>query len=259
MTNTKRQILAFAVILTVFIVKLYSERINEYLWNDKAAPNFYLSVSGQILYYLIPVLVVLFVFHKPTKVISELGLMKGFSKGLLIAFIFSLPMLIGYYLLGHYHNEYSLIKNIVFAFKDGFREEIFYRAFLFGQLFRNVKLGFIPAVAVNGLIFGISHLYQANNIGESIGVFGVTFAGAIWFAWLYIEWNDNLWVPIFLHALMNLYWDLFSTDKTAMGGFLLNLPRVLTIVISVYVTIKLARKYFGAPKINKMNLLKWKN
>ena len=136
MIEKKKQVLSIAVILSVFIVKLFSERINQYLWNDKAAPHFYFSIAGQILYYLIPVLTVLFVFHKPAKVFSELGLAKGFSKGFLMAFIFTLPMLIGYYLLGHYNNDYSLLKNIIFAFKDGFREEIFYRAFLFGQLFQ---------------------------------------------------------------------------------------------------------------------------
>lgn len=259
MTKKKRQALAITVILTVFIVKLFSETINQYLWNDRAAPHFYWSISGQILYYLIPVLAVLFIFHKADNVFSELGLNQGFFRGLSIAFIFTLPMFIGYYLLGQYNNEYSLIKNICFAFKDGFREEIFYRAFLFGQLFRQVKLGFIPAVAINGLIFGVSHLYQANNVGDSLGVFAVTFSGAIWFAWLYIEWNYNIWLPIFLHTLMNLYWDLFSTDKTAVGGLLLNLPRILTIAISVYVTIKMTKKYFGRPKIDRTNLLRQEN
>lgn len=173
-----------------------------------------------------------------------------------MAFVFTLPMLVGYYLLGHYNNEYSFIKNITFAFKDGFREEVFYRAFLFGQLFRQVKLGFIPAVAINGLIFGVSHLYQAHDIGESIAVFAVTFAGSVWFAWLFVEWRNNIWLPIWLHTLMNFYWDLFSNDNTAMGGLLLNLPRMLTVAFSVYVTLKMTRKYFGSPVIDKTNLLR---
>lgn len=259
MTDKYKQRLGTTVILTVLIVKLFSERINQMLWNDKAAPHFYWSITGQILYYLLPILVVLLIFHQPQKVLSELGLNNGFLKGLLMAFIFTLPMLIGYYLLGHYKNEFSLVKNISFAFKDGFREELFYRAFLFGQLFRQVKLGFIPAVAINGLIFGISHLYQAQNIGESVGVFALTFAGAIWFAWLFVEWKNNIWLPIWLHTFMNLYWDLFSTDKTVIGGFVLNLPRILTIAISVYVTIKMTKKYFGSSTINRTNLLRQEN
>jgi membrane protease YdiL (CAAX protease family) len=259
MIERYRQILGVTVIMTVLFIKLFSDRINQILWNDKAAPHFYLSILGQILYYLLPLLIVLFVFHKPQKVFTELGLNKGFLQGILWAFIFTLPMLIGYYFLGHYNNEFSLIKNITFAFKDGFREEIFYRAFLFGQLFRQVKLGFIPSVAINGIIFGISHLYQAHSIGESAGVLAITFAGAIWFAWLFIEWKENIWLPIWLHTFMNLYWDLFSTDKTVIGGLLLNLPRIMTIVISIYGSIKMAPKKFGFLKINRTNLLQHEN
>jgi membrane protease YdiL (CAAX protease family) len=254
MTKGKRQLLAIGVISTVFIVKIFSENINQLLWNDKAAPHFYLSIAGQILYYVIPTFIILIIFHKPGKILDESGLSKGFSKGLVFAFLFTLPMLIGYYLIGHYNNDYSFSRNLVFAFKDGFREELFYRAFLFGQLFRQAKWGFIPAVAVNGIIFALSHLYQAHNISDSLQVFAITFAGAIWFAWLFIEWNDNLWVPVFMHFLMNFYWDLFSTEKTAVGGLLLNLPRILTIAISIYVTIRLSKKYLGKLRVNRTNM-----
>lgn len=259
MTNTKRKLLAITVILTVLIVKLFSEQVNQFLWNDKAAPHFYLSIVGQVLYYLIPTLTVLFVFHKPGNIFNEIGISGPFGKGVLYAFIFTLPMLIGYYIIGQYNDEYSLLKNISFAFKDGFREEIFYRAFLFGQLFRQAKWGFIPAVALNGLIFGLSHLYQAHNFADSITVFAVTFAGAIWFAWIFTEWNDNLWIPIFMHFLMNLYWDLFSSENTAVGGLLLNLPRILTIAISIYITIKLTRRKSRQLKVNKTNLFRQTN
>lgn len=258
MTYQKRKLLSVIVILTVIIIRFFSERVNQFLWNDKAAPHFYLSITGQILYYLVPTVSVLCLFHKPNKVIDELGIRKGFIKGLTYGFLFTLPMFLGYYFIGHYNNDYSLVKNILFAFKDGFREEIFYRAFLFGQLFRIVKWGFIPSAATNGIIFGLSHLYQAHNIADSLGIFAVTFAGAIWFSWLFIEWKDNLWLPIFMHCFMNLSWDLFSTEETAIGGLMLNLPRILTIALSVYVTIKIAKSQNRKLDISKSNLLRQK-
>ena len=115
--------------------------------------------------------------------------------------------------LGNYDEQHSVWRNLLSAFKDGFREEVFYRAFLFGQLFRRARWGFIPAVAVNAGLFGISHLYQAKDVGDSLAVFGITFAGAVWFA-----------------------------SDTAIGGLLLNLPRVLTIALSVIFTIRMIRK-----------------
>jgi uncharacterized protein len=257
MSKTKRLLLASTVILTVFLLQIFNNKANTLLGIGKDDTNFYWSIVGQILKYIIPTLIVLFIFHKPSEILSELGLNKDFLKGLQYAFIFTLPMLIGYYLLGQCNNELTFVENLLKAFKDGFREEIFFRAFLFGQLFRQVKLGFIPAVVLNGLIFGLVHIYQAHTIVESIGIFGITFAGAIWFAWLYIEWKENLWLPIFLHFFMNFYWHLFSTENSAMGGLMMNLPRILTIALSIYLTIKIIRKT-GKLTINKTTLMKQK-
>ncbi len=75
-------------------------------------------------------------------------------------------------------------------------------------------------------------------MGESIGVFSVTFLGAAWFAWLYVEWNNNLWVPITLHSLMNLYWGLFTLEDNALGGIWANVFRGMVIAISIVVTIR---------------------
>lgn len=254
MNTRKRILLATTVILTVLVIKFFSADVNQFLWNDKAAPHFYVSLAGQILYYLLPAMAVLFLFHPAPTILSELGIAKGFFKGLVYGFLFTLPMFLGYYFLGQYNHEFSFTKNLLFAWKDGFREEIFYRAFLFGQLFRQVKWGFIPSVAINGIVFGLSHLYQAHNWEESLGIFAITFAGAIWFAWLFIAWEDNLWVPVFLHCFMNFSWDIFTSENTALGGFMQNLPRIITIALSVYVTLKLSPGQPGKQRITRKNL-----
>jgi hypothetical protein len=31
---------------------------------------------------------------------------------------------------------------------------------------------------------------------EVLGVTGITTLGGAFFAWLFVRWNDNLWVPI---------------------------------------------------------------
>jgi uncharacterized protein len=257
MGKTKRQLLALTVILTVVFLQIFNDEINTLLEIGRDDTNFYWNIIGQILKYIVPTLIVLLIFHKPTKVIGELGLDGDFFKGLKYAFLFTLPMLIGYFLLGDYNHEKTFIENILKALKDGFREEIYFRAFLFGQLFRQVKLGFIPAVLINGLIFGLLHIYQAHTLTQSIGIFTITFAGAIWFAWLFIEWKENLWLPIFMHFFMNFYWHLFSTEKSAMGGLMLNLPRTLTIALSIYLTIKIVHKTTQLT-INKTNLMRQK-
>lgn len=242
MSENKKYFLVFAVIITVLVIKNYAGTVNNFLYNDVNAPNFYLSVICQVLYYLVPTALIIMIFHEPRLVIVELGIQKNSLSALGYAFFFTLPMLIGYFIMGNFGGEDSIFRYMVFSFKDGFREEIFYRAFLFGQLFRHAKWKFLYAVFFNGLVFGLSHLYQAHDLMDSIGVFGITFAGAVWFAWLYKEWNYNLWLPIGMHFLMNFYWDIFHISNTAIGSFELNIPRVLTIAASVLFTIFSKRK-----------------
>jgi uncharacterized protein len=62
-------------------------------------------------------------------------------------------------------------------------------------------------------------------------------------------------LPIFMHFFMNLYWHLFSTENSAVGGLMLNLPRIVTIALSIYWTIKIVRKT-GQFRINKTNFIR---
>ena len=132
-------------------------------------------------------------------------------------------------------------------------EELLFRGFLFGQLFKKEKWGFIPATLLAAIFFGVGHLYQGNTLGSLIGVFLFTFSGSVWNSWLYIEHNNNLWIPIWLHILMNMSWTIFQTDTSgAIGNNITNLFRLITIIITVVYTLRYSKKY--GRKINKKNL-----
>ncbi|MEX1191034.1 MAG: CPBP family intramembrane glutamic endopeptidase [Brumimicrobium sp.] len=139
------------------------------------------------------------------------------------------------------------------TFFAGFMEEFLFRGFLFGLLFRKLCRGFIPATLIGAVIFGFAHIYQGSSLLESTGIFLVTSIGAVWFAWLYIEWNNSLWVPIFLHILMNLSWALFDVSENAMGGLYVNIFRVITIALTVIITIRY--NWVKGFSVNKGNLL----
>jgi hypothetical protein len=89
-------------------------------------------------------------------------------------------------------------------------------------------------------VFGIGHLYQGNDLLSALGAFGLTALGSLWFSWLLVAW-DSLWVPIGLHVLLNLYWELFTNDQTAVGDGLSNLFRGLVIALSIVLTLRLRR------------------
>ncbi len=124
----------------------------------------------------------------------------------------------------------------------GFGEEVFYRAFLFGFLFRFAQWGFLPASLLVAVVFGAAHLYQGNSAGEALAIFGITALGALWFSWLYVEWRFNIWVPTSFHLLMNAWWELFAVSESALGPMGANLIRLLVIVLSIVLTIVLAKR-----------------
>ncbi|MGQ9620356.1 MAG: CPBP family glutamic-type intramembrane protease [Bacteroidales bacterium] len=92
------------------------------------------------------------IIHKNFKIFEYLGLKANLINGILLSFIFTLPMFGGGLLFFSFNGEINLpwiIKASIFA---GFFEELYYRGFLFGQIFRYTKIGFIPSIFICALI-----------------------------------------------------------------------------------------------------------
>jgi membrane protease YdiL (CAAX protease family) len=192
----------------------------------------------------LPIYIGTYFINNNSNILIELGLLHGLVKSFALALLFALPMLLGGALFFDFNPDISWDNLIAGSIVIGFIEELFYRAFLFGQIYKKSNFGFFPAIIVGAVVFASGHLYQSREILELIGIFSVTFMGAVLFAWLYVEWNYNLWIPIFLHALMNLSWHLYDMDDTALGGAIPNILRGLTIAAAIVFTIvyKLKRK-----------------
>jgi len=188
------------------------------------------------MWWLIPSLVItIFLFG------NQILYLFGFNKGILKAFVFALictfPMFLSSSVLGTLNYGLTIDEIFIKSIGPGLMEEFLFRGFLFGLLFYKNKCGFIPSALLGAITFGLLHLYQGNGVAHSAGVFLITAMGAVWFAWLYVEWNKNLWVPVFLHALMNLSWLLFEVSPDALGGYQANIFRSITIVLSILITI----------------------
>ncbi|RIA09160.1 hypothetical protein OE09_0989 [Flavobacteriaceae bacterium MAR_2010_72] len=202
------------------------------------------GVSHIITYALsgIPILIGTVFISRGTSPFESLGLNKSLKTGLIVSIICTLPLLIGNSLVFDSNPKLSINTLLVTVIAAGFFEELFFRAFLFGQLFKHTRLGFIPSVFLGALFFGLIHLYQSDELTEIIIVFLVTFVGGILFAWVYAEWNYNLWVPIFIHMLMNLSWELFEVSDTAIGGMYSNIFRVISLGLVITVTLVYKRR-----------------
>lgn len=202
--------------------------------------------AGQIITYsitLIPLLMTVALLYGSYKNLPEkIGLSKHVSIGFGFAFIATLPMLIGYAIKFTLNRNLSVDTMIINTIVAGFFEEIIYRAFLFGMLYKLTRLGFIPSVFLGSLLFGMAHLYQSNDVQELFGIFLLTFLGSVLFAWIYAEWKFNLWTAILLHFFMNLYWLIFDVDAHALGGTYANIARFTTVLLAICTTIWYKKK-----------------
>ena len=157
----------------------------------------------------IPMTAILLCLHKPSDIITSIGLNANILKGLGFAALCCSPLLIGMPVIGTFNTDLTFDYFFRVVVLAAFLEEVIFRGFMFGQLFRCGKIGFIWAIIIPAILFGLGHLYQGHNLISSLMAFGVTALGALYFSWVYVECNYNLWVSIGLHIFMNFSWTMF--------------------------------------------------
>ncbi|MBK6266088.1 CPBP family intramembrane metalloprotease [Marivirga sp. S37H4] len=243
-------LLSFAIYFVLDDLYFHSLRkwINEYINQIGVSHIITYSVFG------IPLLLGSLLIHHFRNLLSSLGLNGSLAKGFLFPLLCTLPMLIGYAIVFEFNPEINLSLILISAVSAAFFEELYFRGFLFGQLYRFTQLGFLPSILLGAIVFALIHLYQSQDPLTLLGIFLTTFLGAILFAWLYAEWNFNIWIPIFLHLFMNLFWMMFSAGENALGGVYSNVFRILTIVLAIVLTILYKRKKGMKLEVTKSTL-----
>lgn len=252
----QKEIRVFALVLLAFIaytllMRHYFSAIYYYL--IESIP--YEIVAYGLAYFIVglPAFVAVFIMHKK-HFFASLGFNQSILKGIVIAFFFTLPMAIGYALFYTFNHGISLGTIVQGAVYAAFFEELYFRAFFFGMLFRYTRFGFIPSLLLGAIVFGLLHLNQSNDPATMFGIFTVTFFGSAWFSWVYAEWKFNIWLPVSLHMLMNLYWMLFNVGDSALGSVLPNVFRVLTIALTIVFTIYYKRRMKLGLTVNGNNI-----
>lgn len=167
----------------------------------------------------------------------ELGLRAPAKRAFVFAFIATLPMLICFALTSNVNPKMTFLTVGVGCFLAPFAEEVLYRSFMFRQLYRRARLGFWLSALIPAVLFALAHLYQSTDFGELVGISAITGIGSILLSWIFLRWQDNLWAIFGLHSFMNLWWEIFAVDDTALGGWLANVARFLTIALAVIFTI----------------------
>jgi uncharacterized protein len=123
------------------------------------------------------------------------------------------------------------------CFLAPFAEEVLFRGYMFGQLYRRARWGFWLSALIPSALFALGHVYQATGVLQLSGIFAVTGLGSLLRCWLFMRWRYNLWVVFGLHCLMNLWWEVFGIDDSALGGWIANGARLLTVTVAILLTI----------------------
>ena len=246
---TKRLLISLIVIASFLVADKLDLLLDQFglIPESIVGPTF--TVLNKTIMYIFLPLSILALLHGRKNLLRESGLGGDFLLAMRIAGIGVLPMFLGAAILSGFELRLSIQGILIGCLLAAVAEELLYRSFLFGQLFRHGGWGFLPAAMVSALIFGLGHLYQSNDLMTSLGIFGITFLGGLWFSWLFVEWDYNIWVPMGFHFFMNLSWTVFEVSDNALGGWGPNIFRIATIVLSIYLTQR--HKKQGSPVIIK--------
>jgi membrane protease YdiL (CAAX protease family) len=167
----------------------------------------------------------------------ELGMTAPIKPALVFAAIASAPMLLAFAIGFSINREMTFLSVAVGCFIAPFAEEVLFRGYLFRQLYQRAKMGFWLSAIIPSVLFAAGHAYQSTHFAELAGIFAITSVGSVLLCWLYQRWNYNLWVIVALHSAMNLWWEVFAVDDTALGGWLANGARFTTVAIAILLTI----------------------
>jgi membrane protease YdiL (CAAX protease family) len=206
---------------------------------------FALAVLGYGLYLVGPLAVAAVLFGR-RKMFAALGLGASPWPALALAATCTAVVWIGYAASAPPVPAEGLAISIMRgAILPGAAEEILFRAFLFGFLFRFAGWGFLPAALLSSLVFGLEHFYQGSAAIEALAIVALTGIGGLWWSWLLVEWRWNIWVPIAFHVSMNAAFESFEIADNALGPMSTVFLRLACIALSVIATVAIARRNGG--------------
>lgn len=235
---TRQNITAACLLILSFAMAKWA---GDYFRPD-TAPYWFRFVFPYIIWSVCIFFVMRSLSGSTSSMFSNLGLRANPLSSLAISSLITAPMLVGY------ASVFSLSEEITFggvftsSVAPAFFEEAFYRGFLFAGLMRFGKWHFIPAALASAVMFGIGHWFQGSTLVESVMASLFTGIGGVWFAWMLLKASGNLWLPIFVHLQMNLYWYLWDVDDSAIGGQAANIFRMTTIAVSILVLVFISRQ-----------------
>lgn len=226
----------FSIFILGFIIYYFFDLLYFKSIQHVTKELFHSKAIAHVLTYsitLIPIIITLKLLFPKKKIFDLFSLDQSIVKGFSLAFMGTLPMLIGYIIHFRLAKTVSFESLFINTLSSAFFEEVIFRGFLIGTLYRFTRMGFLSSILFGSLLFAQVHLYQSQNTVELLEIFAITFLGSVFFTWVYFELDFNIWIAIFLHFFMNLYWEIFSVSDNVSGNLYGNFYKFSSIILMV--------------------------
>lgn len=175
------------------------------------------------------------------KIVTELGLTKPILPAFVFALVATCPMWIPPLLLPQFSVNIDPLDQLFTAGIWPLAEEILFRGYVFYQLHRRAGWSFLTSAILSSAVFGLAHLgaaaVQQQSLSGQFGSVAMITILSILGAWIYTRWDDNLWVMVALHGLMNLWWSVFHLGDNALGSVAGNIMRLSAVPLGIGITI----------------------
>lgn len=194
---------------------------------------------------------------KPKYILKEIGALKKSIHPIIIVFIFSVAV-IPLALVSQFCDcEHISLLGILIVVGLTIEGELVYRGFILSQLFRRASWGFLPAISIYPVLFTVKELILTTHFFNSIFQFIYILIFTLWLSWIYIEWNDNLWLTLVLHLAFRVPAYLFEADFAEIDAdfTVVYLIQSLIVLFSVFITVKYAHPKSKRFRINSRNLI----
>ena len=188
-----------------------------------------------------PVLALTLILRSLPGALRELGLAANPLRPLLFGLVATAPAWIGFLLTSHESPAFTLREFVLLCWAFPLAEEVMFRGFAFGLLYRRAGWPFWPAALLPAFVFGACHLYQSTDPMELAGIFAITAFGSVVFSYFFVRFRGNIWAPFALHAFLNTWWMVFTPNASALGGVSDNLFRFGSIALAFAIVFAAAR------------------
>lgn len=241
-TVTARLVKGFAV-LAVMVLFVLSQQLFDYLpWYRELYKHFpyYIPEGIKSICQIILALVVLRLLWARSlrMTLSELGVFSSAWRGAAFGFGSAAVMFIGFAATTQFKPADSPLSMIYLVGLSPLAEETVFRAFGVGSLRDRCRAPLWLSLLLPALIFGWGHVGEGAGWAQNAELFSLTAVGGLFFGWFYLRWKRNLWVAFFIHAAMNLSWELFSVSNNAVGGWFPFALQFGAIIVGVLLTLK---------------------